>query len=321
MSQQRGLSASDVQWLLLRGRTRQAAIKPGDGADLQCTRDSQSLRALRLSQMAIPDGLAEKLSALLRKSVTTRLTGIQTIDSRDFMRGLDNPTCLCVVRFGHARERLLLELVPAILFPIVDRLLGGGQEACPAVRRPLTSIEERLTSRFAETCLAELRRAWPKSLTLDSSVERIESHPQRVQADLHDEQFALVVYEIAFGDVRGPLRLFLPLSFCERLNVADTDSGDETGKGESDGAPRGVASFHPPMERNAVAPVTLHVATTKIKATDLVELQPNDIITTAHEVGAPLTVSVDGVPRFHAKPGACQGRKAFEIEGTIEPDA
>jgi flagellar motor switch protein FliM len=46
----------------------------------------------------------------------------------------------------------------------------------------------------------------------------------------------------------------------------------------------------------------------------LIGLRVGDIITTDKDVHSPLTVSVEGVEKFRARPGAFKGRKAFQIE-------
>ncbi len=46
---------------------------------------------------------------------------------------------------------LILDINPSILYPIIDRLLGGGRDPTPITRRPLTEIELRW-SRGSPTC-------------------------------------------------------------------------------------------------------------------------------------------------------------------------
>jgi flagellar motor switch protein FliM len=42
------------------------------------------------------------------------------------------------------------------------------------------------------------------------------------------------------------------------------------------------------------------------------------VITTQKDIHSPLTVCVEGVPKFHARPGAFKGHKAILVEGTVE---
>jgi flagellar motor switch protein FliM len=51
---------------------------------------------------------------------------------------------------------------------------------------------------------------------------------------------------------------------------------------------------------------------------DRLDLAVGDVITTEQDVSAPLELSVQGVPKFRARPGAFRGKKAVSIEGLIE---
>jgi flagellar motor switch protein FliM len=67
--------------------------------------------------------------------------------------------------------------------------------------------------------------------------------------------------------------------------------------------------------------LTVHLAKTKIGATELAGLGIGDILATDTSVASPLTLSLDGVPRFLGRPGAFQGRKAIQIEAAIDESA
>jgi flagellar motor switch protein FliM len=58
----------------------------------------------------------------------------------------------------------------------------------------------------------------------------------------------------------------------------------------------------------------VHLADTKISTGDMIGLRVGDIITTDKDVHTPISVSVEGVEKFRARPGAFKGRKAIQIE-------
>jgi flagellar motor switch protein FliM len=61
------------------------------------------------------------------------------------------------------------------------------------------------------------------------------------------------------------------------------------------------------------------LATSKIRTAELLDLAVGDLITTEQEITAPLELSVQGVPKFYARPGAYRGNKAVCIERLFEP--
>ena len=69
------------------------------------------------------------------------------------------------------------------------------------------------------------------------------------------------------------------------------------------------------------APVEMIVtlAETKISTKDLIELRVGDIITTDADSQGLLEVSVAGLAKFQASPGAYRGQTAIQIEETVDP--
>ncbi len=91
-----------------------------------------------------------RLSALLRSIVEVKLTSVDQLTYSEFVFSLENPTCFNLLRAAPLEGNLILDINPAIVYPIIDRLLGGGRESAPLARRPLTAIELRLVSRITD---------------------------------------------------------------------------------------------------------------------------------------------------------------------------
>src|SRR6185503_7280077 len=100
------------------------------------------------------------LSGLLRSIVEVKLTSVDQLTYGEFVFSLENPTCFNLLRADPLEGNLILDINPSILYPIIDRLLGGGRDTGPISRRPLTEIELRLVSRITGLFLKELQHAW-----------------------------------------------------------------------------------------------------------------------------------------------------------------
>src|SRR6478736_2508563 len=124
------------------------------------------IEALRSRHEGAARGFAAALSGLLRSPVDVKLTAIDEQPFSQLTHAVEYPTCINVLRAEPLRGQLLLELKLDILFPIIDRLLGGGRAPSPILRRPLTEIELRLTVRVTSLFLEQLRRVWSDVMPL-----------------------------------------------------------------------------------------------------------------------------------------------------------
>ncbi len=92
-----------------------------------------------------------------------------------------------------------MEINLSILFPIIDRLLGGGREPGPPLQRPLTEIEQRLAGRITTVLLDELRHAWKDLLDLRLTPERAESNPRTAPLSSTSIAMTLLQFDVSFG--------------------------------------------------------------------------------------------------------------------------
>src|SRR5688500_4715584 len=124
----------------------------------------EQMRALQSLHEGFGRNFGAALSALLRMIVEVKLTSVDQLTYSEFVFSLENPTCFNLLRAEPLEGHLILDINPSILYPIIDRLLGGGREGGGIARRPLTEIEMRLVTRITGLFLKELRRAWENVL-------------------------------------------------------------------------------------------------------------------------------------------------------------
>src|SRR6187549_710564 len=136
----------------------------------------EQMRALQSLHEGFGRNFGAAISAMLRSIVEVKLTSVDQLTYSEFVFSLENPTCFNLLKAEPLEGNLILDINPAILYPIIDRLLGGGKDAGPISRRPLTEIELRLVSRITGLFLQELKHAWEGVLTLKLSVDRVESN-------------------------------------------------------------------------------------------------------------------------------------------------
>jgi flagellar motor switch protein FliM len=177
----------------------------------------EQMRALQ----SLHEGFARKfgasLSALLRNIVESKLISVDQLTYSEFVYSLEIPTCFNLLRPVPLDGHWILDISPSILYPIIDRLLGGNPETESQPKRPLSDIELRLTNRVTSVFLRDLSSAWENAVKLDIQLERVESNPQLVQIVPPNEVVILVSLELVIGRSRGTVNLCIPFNTIERI--------------------------------------------------------------------------------------------------------
>jgi len=274
------------------------------------------MRALQTLHEGFSRNFGAALSAMLRSIVEVKLTSVDQLTYSEFVFSLENPTCFNLLSAEPLEGNLILDINPSILYPIIDRLLGGGREVTSHARRPLTEIELRLVSRITNLFLDELKRAWENVLELNFEVVRVESNPQLVQIVPPNEVVVLISFELTLGELRGMMNLCIPYNSIERIS-GRLSANSWSAYGRRQPSPESVEKVRQAVSTSLVQ-LTVQLAKTRISTADLVRLRVGDIITTEKDVRSPLVVTVEGVPKFRARPGAYKGHKAICIESAIE---
>jgi len=275
----------------------------------------EQMRALQTLHEGFGRNFAAGLSAMLRSMAEVKLTSVDQLTYSEFVFSLENPTCFNLLKAEPLEGNLILDVNPSILYPIIDRLLGGGREATIMARRPLTEIELRIVSRITSLFLEELHRAWQNVLDLHLEVVRVESNPQLAQIVPPNEVVVVISFELALGEVRGMMNLCIPYNAIERIS-GKLSANSWVAYGRRVATPENIEQIRQTL-RSSLVGLDVRLASAKISAGELIGLRVGDVITTQKDVHGPLLVSVEGVPKFRARPGAFKNHKAVCIEELI----
>jgi flagellar motor switch protein FliM len=198
----------------------------------------------------------------------------------------------------------------------VDRLLGGPGTAGPALHRPLTEIEQSLMRDLLGRVLRELAYAFESLTTLEPTVIHQESNPQFAQIGSPSDMVIVFVYDLRIGGQDGEATLCIP--FAALQPVLDEVTGNSLLAGRVEADAESVRNAL--AGRMGAAPVTVSVnfQPVVLPLSDIVDLQPGDVLPLDHRVDAPLEVSVGGVARFAARPGR-RGKRLACVITSVAP--
>jgi len=295
--------------------TRQEKITPYDFKRPERVGKDQ-MKALQTLHEGFGRKFAAGLSAMLRTIVEVKLTSVDQLTYSEFIFSLDNPTCFNLLRAEPLEGNLILDINPSILYPMIDRLLGGGREGTLLARRPLSEIELRLVSRITTLFLQEMKTAWENVLDLELAVIQVESNPQLIQIVPPNEVVVLVCFEVALIEVRGIINLCIPYNAFERIS-GKLASNTWVNFGQKKATPQSIKKISKSV-RNMHVELKVKLAQSKIRINELMQLRVGDLICTEKNVSTPLLVSVNGIPKYWAKPGLFKGYTAIQIEDVID---
>jgi flagellar motor switch protein FliM len=272
----------------------------------------EQMRALQALHEGFSRNLGASLSAVLRSIVETRLISVDQLNYSEFVYSLETPTCFNLLKPKPLDGNWVLDISSTLLYPIIDRMLGGTVGAESSLKRPLSDIELRLASRITSVFLRELQVAWSKVLELNIEVERVESNPQLVQVIAPNEVVVMVSFELSIGNIRGMANLCIPYHTIERVGSMLTCNswvGYTSGRTNSESKEKLISRLD-----GSLADVIVTLARSTISTADLFDLEVGDIISTETDISQPLEVEIADRVKFHASAGSFKGRKAILIE-------
>jgi flagellar motor switch protein FliM len=183
--------------------------------------DKAQLKQLQLMHEKLVPRLTAKISTMLQCVTEIKLTSIDHLSYSEFIFSCDIPTCYNLIQikspFLDNTENMILDINPSILYPMIDRMLGGGREVVMCVRRPPTKIETRLIRRVIDEFLKELEGIWEKISALEFTVVQTESNPQLMRFAEYNEEMIVICFEVNFVEIRGYMVLCIPVGVVKQI--------------------------------------------------------------------------------------------------------
>ncbi len=281
----------------------------------QATIAPRHLQRLRVIHQRFANELTGPLSSLVRTPVDVQLAEVKPLSYGEFLQSLAAPSCFHLLRSQGLGDCLMLDIEPRVLFPLLDRLLGGGQTDEPPPHRPLSDVELLLAGRVARAVLEQLSLAWSEVCDLQVEIVQAETNPRLMRALPTDEMVVSIGCRIQLEQAQGMLRLCLPCRAVERMDenvqmpamrASSPLSADDAAKWSALGL------------QESLADVEVILAKTSISAGDLQSLQVGDILASETDAASAAVVRINGQDVFHGKPGKCQGQKAVCLTGKAE---
>lgn len=252
--------------------------------------------------------LTTALSAQLRATVRVQAVPPEQRTYEEFVAETADPAILVAFAADPLLGSCLLDLDPAIAFPMIDRLLGGNGDG-PGGGRPVTEIELTVIQRVLQTVLDNWREAWGHVSPLRPRILGIETNRMFMQLVAPNEIVLAVALVCGLGRHEGRVRMCFPHALLEPLLHRLASRQWAATSSEAPGARqaelrRGLADVQ--------VPVSVEIGRVRLPLGRVAGLRPGDILPLGSPDG-PARVHVHGHPKFTGRVGSAGGCLAVRI--------
>jgi flagellar motor switch protein FliM len=268
------------------------------------------LRAIHLLHENFSRSLASSLSAYLRAYVAVNLVSVEQLSFMEFSQCLPSPTCLATLGMKPFEGNAVLELNPALVFPIIEMLLGGNARTPLKMAREITEIEQSVMDGIFRLIMQDLKAAWHSVTPLEFTIEAHETEPQLLRILAPNEAVVAISIEVRIGENSGMMNIGIPSivvkmlrnKFDQQWSLRKSESTEQ----EQDRVLRLIRPAQMRLDGRLSGPT--------LRVMDLMDLKEDDVLTFDYPVGRFVDLSVNGKLKFRGRIVTTGSKRAFQIE-------
>jgi len=273
----------------------------------------EQMRSLHFMHDRFARNFSSSLSAYLRTITEVNLVSVEQLSYQEFLLSVPDPTCFNAISIKPLEGALALEVNPTLVFPIIDKMLGGPGEPLKNLRT-MTDIEQSIFDGILKLLLEDMRESWRGIVDLDFRIQARETSPQLIQIVAPNEVVLLVVFEVKMGPVSGMINLAIPSIILEPIS-SKFDQEMFTGykKSSTFEEARLLMTSLKRCQMEAAA----EIRGTNLSMEEVLQLKVGDLIPLTKRFDAELDLCVDGIPRFMGLVALNpNGKRVFQVTGS-----
>ena len=268
---------------------------------------NENARALTALHEKFAISVTNSLELYLGTSLRLKLLSLEQMAILDYTSKIASNSYLLPCALNVMESNFLIEMDIALIFPIIDLLLGGAGTASEDARE-LTDIDEEIMQSVTALIIKEVERSW-RTLNLSLTPGRCIKPAMIQQVFLANEKLVLLMFEMTLGGTTGPFNIVLPTSFVgfllRHLKAAQSKKISS------------LRLLRNPSLRERILDCDFTVAADitqmRVVVKDLIDLKPGTILKMNAPVRTPGRLTVEDVEIFEALPVRNGARKAAQI--------
>jgi flagellar motor switch protein FliM len=268
------------------------------------------MRSLHILHDRFARNFSSSISAYLRSVIEVSLESVEQVSYGEFLNGAADPTCYAAIVPKPLDGMAVVELAPQLVFPMIDRLLGGAGQCLQAVR-PMTEIEQSIIQKVMKLLVDNLKESWRPVYEIDFGTGAMETHPQMLQVVPPGEMVVHFRFQVRIRQTIARMRLAFPtLMLAPIVHVFDQEI--HTRRKPSQEGPV-LRLDHVPVR------VSIETAETQFPIQALLSLQVGDTLVLDQRQEWPVQLKVCGRDKLQAVPKPNSSKKSFVVSGHTRP--
>ncbi len=260
---------------------------------------------------AFARNLSQSLGAYLRVLFEVTLVSVEQLAYSEFLERVPEVTYMMSLQVPQMEATAALQIDHALVFPLVDILLGGKGQ-CEALSREISEIEEQIMEGVSRIICNELTAAWTTFGCCPELGARQNSAQMQRFLSL-TEKVLFLNFEIKLAEARGVMNLVFPMSISNTM-LRKLSSDWSYGKTRPVGRTgRKLAE----KMLDCSFPLTLGITKIKLPIPTLMGLAENEICNLGVPVRSPASLMLAGRPTFDANPVRHGRQRAAQVAERI----
>jgi flagellar motor switch protein FliM len=251
--------------------------------------------------------LGMQLSAYLRTNVNARPASLEECAYPDFLAQKGTHSCIGVLTVQPMGWHVLVELEAALVFPLLELMLGAKPASRPIPDRGPTDIEKQLIAILMRSIGAELERAWSAAAQISLQFRGIETQSQLSRVFASTENVILASFDVMAAERGGTLTVVSPalaldslLETAARGEALDSEIPDEANISRA------------MLDADVQLDVWLTGVTLALR--DLVQLREGHVIKSDHPMDRRFFCTLNGEAGFKGQVVSTGHKRALLIE-------
>ncbi len=267
----------------------------------------EQLRAINQLHELFARNLTTSVGGYLRIAFDCSLVSAEHLTYREFLQRVPEKTYLASIELAPISAAAVLQLDLAIVFPIIDVMLGGEGKSTE-ITRDITEIEEQVLEGVIRIMCRELQTSWQAiSLQFNFGARQQIMQTQRLMPP--DEKNLCLSFEIKMSETRGTLNLAVPAVVSNALlrKIAADFSYQR---------PRGPIEARLQIQKklvNCLFPIELSMPGLQVLLQDLTDLAPGRLLLFSKDASGPAVMMLGDVRLCSATPVRVGARRAARV--------